>query len=164
MLTDQLLLRVIFIPTFSIGDILTGIIPVVAAIGLFFTGYQFRRTYRQAQVKLAADVYNNILGLESELEDIPGPRYPNDSDYNTKILSWSSRFFDALEWLSLLINIREIENKELVGHFEPAIVRYYNTIFQKWASEKQKMDNNYYPQLKKLVNRVRAKSGSSWPV
>ncbi len=161
MLADPLLFQIAFVPTFSIGDIITGVIPIVAAIGLFFTGYQFRRTHRQAQVKLAGDIYNNILGLERELEDIPISRSTNETEYKARMLSWSTRFFDALEWLSLLINIKEIEKKELVGHFEPALVRYYDTIFEKWASEKQKVDDSYCPELKKLVNRVRRNSSLS---
>lgn len=161
MLADSLLFQIVFVPMFSIGDIFTGIIPMVAAIGLFFTGYQFRRTHRQAQVKLAGDVYNSILALERELEDISEPKSMNDSEYNIRMLNWSSRFFDAIEWLSLLINIKEIERKELVRHFEPALVRYYDNIFHRWASEKQKLDPSYCPELKKLVNRVKRNTGLS---
>lgn len=99
------------------------------------------------------------MALESELEDISEPKSMNEPEYNIRMLNWSSRFFDAIEWLSLLINIKEIQRKELVRHFEPALARYYDNIFQRWASEKQKLDCSYCPELKKLVNRVKRNSG-----
>jgi hypothetical protein len=128
---------------------------IIAAIGLFFTGYQSIRTHRQAQVGILEGVYNDIRELERELAEIPDPTSELDPEYQTRMQNWSSRFFNALEWLSLLINTKEIEKKELVGHFEPAILDWYDSIFQAWASEKQKTNDKDYPELKKLVRRIR---------
>jgi hypothetical protein len=159
MLTEILLQQQIGSPpALTTGEIIATTSAIVAAIALFFTGFQFIKSRRKSQLELLESIYKDIRQLEKELGQIPSPRSDNDSEYDKKMEDWSSLFFNTLEWLSFLINSKEIEKKEFVDYFAPAMENWYDSIFLKWASDEQKTDSNAYPELKKFVAQLRSRT------
>jgi hypothetical protein len=71
-----------------------------------------------------------------------------------KMEAWSLKFFEALDWLSSLINREEkIEKKDSTIYLRHSIVNWYNKIFLELARDGGKIDSSSYPELKKLVEQ-----------
>jgi hypothetical protein len=69
---------------------------IIAAIGLFFTGYELHRSSTTRQFEVVESVFKDIRKLEQELYD----KY-RDAD-KQKISEWDFLFFNQLEWFAFL--------------------------------------------------------------
>jgi hypothetical protein len=126
---------------------------IAAGIGLYFTARTFRHQQQQAQVRMIENVFNDIRDMEKELSNIPESTMPDKAHRD-----WDSRFFNTLEWLSFLINERQVRHSKLIGFFKESIIAWYENVFLLNALEDEKTDEKQYPELKKLYRKLKEQS------
>ena len=93
---------------------------VIYAMALFFTIVTFRRTKRLDQITLSNNIYSELRNLDLELAKIPP-----GSQYKDARSQWYSRIFSSVNWLSFMINEKVINDKKMIEHMKPDIIRYY---------------------------------------
>jgi hypothetical protein len=121
----------------------------IYAIALFYTIVTFRRAKRLDQITLLNNIFSELRNLDRELAKIS-----SGSQYNDARSQWYSRIFNSVDWLSFMINEKVINDKKMIEHIKPVIVRYYEDIFLKNASEDE-TDSKYYQEFKKLYQTIR---------
>ena len=104
------------------------------------------------QVKISHDVFKMYLDLEKE-----SAKLNEEGKKPEQRIDWASRFFNTLEWVSLLINSKEITNERLIGFYQPIINSAYNDILPKYYS-KNEVDKEYiYPEFQQLYQSPKDK-------
>lgn len=121
----------------------------IYAIALFYTIVTFRRTKRLDQITLLNNIFSELRDLDRGLAKIP-----SGSQYNDARSRWYSRIFNSVDWLSFMINEKVISDEKMIEDIKPIIVRYYEDIFLKNASEDES-DSKYYQEFKKLYQTIR---------
>jgi hypothetical protein len=91
-----------FTPVLQIVQIIASI---VVAITLFFTTKTYFKMRNTEQVKISHDIFKLYTELEKESANLSEQAKPLEERKD-----WSSRFFNTLEWVSLLVNSKEIKN------------------------------------------------------
>ena len=109
----------------------------------------FRRTKRLDQITLLNNIFSELGDLDRELAKIT-----SGSQYNDARSRWYSRIFNSVDWLSFMINEKEISDKKMIEHIKPVIVRYYEDKFLKNASEDER-DSKHYQEFKKLYQIIK---------
>jgi hypothetical protein len=130
---------------------------IAAGIGLYFTAKTFRHQQKQASFVMAENIDNDLRDLQKELAKISpkGPAAIVGINSKADMEDWDSRFFNLLEWLSFLINERQIKGKKIIAHFYPSIIQWYEQIFLTHATEHEKNDPKQYEELKRLYKRLK---------
>ena len=98
-------------------------------MALFFTIVTFRRTKRLDQITQSNNIFSELRNLDLELAKIPP-----GSQYDDARSQWYSRIFNSVDWLSFMINEKIINDKKMIEHMKPVLIRYYEDIFLKNAS------------------------------
>jgi len=62
--------------------------------------------------------------------------------------------FNSINWLSFLINEKITNDKKMIEHFKPIIVKYYEDIFLKNATADEK-NSKSYSEFKKLYQALK---------
>lgn len=120
-------------------------------MALFFTIVTFRRTKRLDQIMLSNNIFGELRDLDRELAKVPsGSQYDDDTRSQ-----WYSRIFNSLNWLSFMINEKVINDRRMIEHIKPIMVRYYEDTFLKNASVDEKEDCNSYQEFKKLYQTIK---------
>ena len=135
----------------SIGSILQSIVPIiVVAITLYFTARTFFRMRNTEQVKISHDLFKLYLELEKESAELreEGKELKERKD-------WASRYFNTLEWFSLLVNSKEITNDRLLGFYKPLIISSCEEILPKHFSESERKEDNFFPELQELYENLK---------
>ena len=121
----------------------------IYAMALFFTIVTFRRTKRLDQITLSNNIYSELRNLDLELAKIP-----LGSQYKDTRSQWYSRIFSSVNWLSFMINEKVINDKKMIEHMKPDIIRYYEDAFLKNASTDER-DSKFYQEFKKLYRTIK---------
>src|ERR671939_55528 len=108
----------------------------IYAMALFFTIVTFRRTKRLDQITLSNNIYSELRNLDLELAKIPP-----GSQYKDARSQWHSRIFSSVNWLSFMINEKVINDKKMIEHMKPAIIRYYEEAFLKMHQQMKETPN-----------------------
>jgi hypothetical protein len=122
----------------------------IYAMALFFTIVTFRRTKRLDQITLSNNIFSELRNLDLELAKVP-----SGSQYDEARSQWYSRIFNSINWLSFMINEKVINDKKMIEHMKPVIIRYYGDMFLKNASVDEKEDSNSYQEFKKLYQTIK---------
>ena len=120
---------------------------IVAAIALGITALTFHRARKTEEVRLAESVFKDIRALEKDLSD-------TGNDIKRKN-SWRSQFFNTLEWLSFLINEKKMQDKKVINFYRPAIIEWYEKIFEKYMGDVVH-DPKEFPEFKKLYDKFKS--------
>ena len=131
------------------SELIQIIVAAIYAITLFYTIVTFQRSKRLDQITSLGDVTNELRDVDRELAKIP-----SGSQFDDARNSWYFRMFNSLEWLSFMINERIITDKKLIEYIKPMIISYYENIFLKSGSGKEK-DSSQYQQFKKLYQTAK---------
>jgi hypothetical protein len=121
----------------------------IYATALFFTVATFWRAKRLDQITLSNNIFSHLRDLDIELAKVP-----TGTQYNDVRGQWYSRILNSVNWLSFMVNENVINDKKMVEHFKPIIVKYYEDTFLKNASVGEK-DLKSYPDLEKLYRTIR---------
>ena len=121
----------------------------IYATALFYTILTFKHTKRLDQISLSNNIFNELRNLDLEIAKIPlEPKYDDVRN------QWYSRMFNSINWLSFLINEKVINDKKMIEHFKPIIVKYYEDIFIKSVSIEEQNFNSY-SEFKKLYRAIK---------
>lgn len=123
---------------------------IATAIALFFTIGSFLRIRKTEEIRLAESVFKDIRALQKDLSDINAV---TGDDIRRKN-SWRSQFFNTLEWLSFLINEKKIKDKKVINFYQPAIIEWYEKVFEKHMGDAVH-DPKEFPEFKKLYDKFR---------
>jgi hypothetical protein len=121
----------------------------IYAMALFFTIVTFRRTKRLDQISLSDDIFKELRNLDLELAKVP-----LGSQYDDARSQWYSRIFNSVDWLSFMINEKVINDKKLIEHMKPVVIRYYEDMFLKNASADER-DSRLYQEFKNLYQTIK---------
>jgi hypothetical protein len=125
---------------------------IIVAIALIFTAKTYFKMRHTEQVKISHDVFKMYLELEKESAKLK--EEGNKSEQRT---DWVYRFFNTLEWVSLLINSKEITNERLIGFYQPIINSAYKDILPNYYSNNE-IDKEYiYPEFQQLYQSLKDK-------
>ena len=116
----------------------------IYAIALFYTIITFRRTKRLDQITLSDRIFSELRELDRELAKIPPESQHDDARSQTY-----SRIFNTLNYLSFLVNVKLIDDRRLIEHMKPVIIRYYEEMFLTHASANER-NSSSYQEFKKL--------------
>lgn len=126
------------------------IIEVMAGLATFgalvFAGYTLIRVRLTEQVRLAEGIRRDLNALDRELMS-------NGDNMNIKL--WDQSYFNQLDWLCLLIRKKEIKADFLKKYFAPSIVKDYEDIFLKHASQKDIEDPKTYENFKEVYEKLK---------
>ena len=128
----------------------SGVIPtILTTIGLVVVIIQLRENRRATQVQVIYSVFEKM----NEILD----RY---YDTNPKIESeegmrWLSRYFNTMEYMAALVNLKLVHKKTFVRLYGEAILIGYERIFLERATQEEKDDPKIYSELKQLYNRLK---------
>lgn len=137
-------------------DIATIIAAGAAGGGLIFTGYSLNRSRKVDQLQLTSDIFEKLLALQHSISTI-------STDNEVARKAWRDQFFTSLEWLSFLINEKHIKDEKMIGFFKDALLDWNDKIFSKRSTEEEMKNKKYYPEFKKLVNKLKKSKGESGP-
>ena len=112
---------------------------IAVVLALVFTGTTFFWARKSDQIKIAEGVFNDPREMQKELS------HPDD-DFND--VDWSGRFFNTLEWFSLLVNSNTIKDKAITEFFKDAVIEWCHHLLP----NKDREDKKKYPELKKLYS------------
>jgi len=126
------------------------LIPAIAAvIGLFFMGFSLKSDRQTRELQLTEGIIRDLRQLEREFYD----NYEKKDEYERG--KWDRLFFNTVEWFALLINNKKIKDKTLTDFFGPAIIRWYEGIFEKHGDKKIIEDDSKYEEFKKLYKKFK---------
>jgi hypothetical protein len=102
------------------------------------------------QVRISHDLFKLYLELEKESAELreKGKELKERKD-------WASRYFNTLEWFSLLVNSQEIKNERLIGFYEPLIIGSCEQILPKHFSESEIKEDYIFPELQDLYENLK---------
>jgi hypothetical protein len=133
-----------FVEIFQIASAIAVILALVYAVRNYNRGKQLE------QVKLINDTLKDLYRIEEKLIDVPNHKYP----HLAKRL-WDSIYLNELDWLSFLVNKKQITNKKFIAYFINSIkTDYEKRIFQKYATKEEKEDDEAYSDLKDLYKKT----------
>jgi hypothetical protein len=122
---------------------------VIAAVGLFFTGYVFLKDEKTRQLQIAEGIFKDLRDLENQYYET----YSKQEQHKKE--NWNSIFFNTLEWFSFLINHGKLSDKTMISFFKEAIISYYENIFCKVYDSKVIHDNTQFTEFKKLYTKIK---------
>jgi hypothetical protein len=121
----------------------------IYAVALFYTIVTFRRAKRLDQITSLDGIMTELRDVDRELAKIP-----SGSQYDDARRPWYSRTFNTLDWLSFLINEKVISDKKMIEYLKATIISYYEDIFLKNTSVKER-DSKTYQNFKKLYRTIK---------
>ncbi len=121
---------------FDLGNIISSIAAVIAAIGLLFTGLSYRKQVKTSQTQIIENFAKDITNIEAELNSLD-KFYQDD---RIKMRSLRIRELNSIEWFAFLINSNKMYDKPVLGHMKPLIKKAYESL-----------DNDEKKQLTELV-------------
>jgi hypothetical protein len=124
----------------------------IYAVALFYTIITFRRTKRLDQITILDRIFSELRELDRELAKIP-----SESQYDNARNQVYSRTFITLDYLSLLVNQKVIDDRRLLDYMKPVIVSYYEDIFMRHPSSVDETDSKSYQQFRKFYHRLKKK-------
>lgn len=137
---------------------------VAAAVGLVFAARILVHQQKMDQIKLIESVFKDARELQREYAtELRKPQMPDPYgiDFESFKSDWDSRFFNTVEWLSFLINEREVRLKKLIRYFKPSIIGWYEELFLRHAGDAVINDPEQYEEFKKLYKRLKNDSSPS---
>ena len=122
---------------------------ILTTIGLVVVIIQLRENRRATQVQVIDSVFEKM----NEILD----RY---YDTNPKIESeegmrWLSRYFNTMEYMAALVNLKLVHKQTFVRLYGEAILIGYERIFLERATQEEKDNPKIYSELKQLYNRLK---------
>jgi hypothetical protein len=114
----------------------------VVVITLFFTARTYLRLRNTEQIKISHDIFKQYSDLEKESAELKV-----DNKNNEPKNDWASRYFSTLEWLSLLVNTKEIKNKRLIAFYHDLIIESYEKILPQYYSSEEIKNEYIYPEF-----------------
>jgi hypothetical protein len=124
----------------------------IYAVALFYTIITFRRTKRLDQITILDRIFSELRELDREIAKIP-----SESQYDNARNQVYSRTFITLDYLSLLVNQKVIDDRRLLDYMKPVIVSYYEDIFMRHPSSVDETDSKSYQQFRKFYHRLKKK-------
>jgi hypothetical protein len=126
----------------TLVDIITIFSTIFAGIGLIYTSITFKRQSHIKEIELAENIISSLLEIEETLADLlrekPPQNIPIDmeeDEYERKIKNfdrdkktWISVFSNKFEWISFLIDKKQIKNKEIICYFESTFMKSYEQL------------------------------------
>ena len=135
------------------------ILPIAAAAGLFFTGYQVYRNRKEQkesnrvrELQLLESAFNQITTMEQYFYEQEAKGPANSIVHE----EWFVLFFNRVEWLAFLINHKFIRHEELVTYFKNPIIKWYEGVFTKHAPSAVVNSDRAFPSFKYLYKRFKA--------
>ena len=99
--------------------------------GFIFTGITFfitrKRLKHSEQIKMAHDISKELANAENETLKVP-----NDISCQTQKKYRHIQYLNVWEWFAFLVNHNEINDKNIICHFKPALIKDYETILQSY--------------------------------
>jgi hypothetical protein len=139
--------HMVVIPSEYIQIIAAGIY----AIALFYTIVTFRRSKRIDQVTLANPIFFELRELDRELAKISP-----ESQYEGVRNQTYIRIFNTVNYLSFLVNVKLIDDRRLIEHMKPVIIKYYEEMFLRHVSADEG-NSSSYQEFKKLSHTQEVK-------
>lgn len=123
---------------------------IVVVITLVFTAKTYLRMRNTEQVKISHEIFIKYSELEKE-----SARLLEEGRIREQRMDWASRYFNMLEWFSLLVNSNEITNDRLIGFYVDLIYKSYEKILPKYFSQTQIKDEYIYPEFQTLYKNLK---------
>lgn len=120
--------------------IITLVVTIVFHIIFICIGYKERRFQR------FHDVTQRILDIGISIKDFKKKQYP----------LWDNAILNEAEYISYLINKEKLDYKLLSGFLDTALISYFDGILKSPEHKEDLTNEDYYPEFKKLYNRLRA--------
>ncbi len=139
-------------------NILDWILAIVAFIGagiggggLLINARSFRKTRKLEEVRLTESILKDLRDFEEKM-----PSINTDKDR----LEWGRQYFNAIEWLSFLINYKHINDKKLIDYFKHDVKAWHERFFTYQYLDKRYRDGkDYYEEFRKLFTRFKKEEG-----
>lgn len=128
----------------------------VAAIALLLNWGKLKEDVKLREVQSMYEFYKDIDSISREIFDLEA-QGKNNAKTKTKIKRLDSVLFNRIELFAFLIN-RNLIGSTAVEFFKDAIVDWYEGIFLKHASEKEKTNDKYYIEFKILYHKLKCNS------
>jgi len=121
----------------------------IATVGAFaFTGITFgiiyRRTRKSEEYRIANEISRSFTEIEHKIIEVPdGKKDEKKAHFKQYLNGW--------EWLALMVNNGELNEKNILLHFKPLLVKQHEKIFNVYPDLKE--DKDEYQQFKILYDK-----------
>jgi len=132
---------------------------IAASVSAGYAATNVKAFKKSQQYNMVNTILADLNTLEAEIPKI----YQLDIEKKNKGLTnialdqLVSRIFNKLDWLSFLINDKQVKDKSLKRYAIPLIKEYYETTFKNYATARMK-EPTQFKELKKLYEEVKDKS------
>ncbi len=119
-----------------------------AGITLGINAWSFFRTRKTEEIRLTESILKDLRDFEEKrpiLEANAGSRH-----------EWGRQYFNAIEWLSFLINNKYVNDKKLIDYFKHDVKKWHEKWFTNDYLEKRLIDGKeYYEEFRKLFKKFK---------
>lgn len=119
-----------------------------AGITLGLNAWHFIKTRKTEEIRLTESILKDLRDFEEKrpkLEDDPGSRH-----------EWGRQYFNAIEWLSFLINNKYINDKKLIDYFKHDVKAWHEKWFvYDYLQQHLRDGKEYYEEFRKLFMRFK---------
>jgi len=119
-----------------------------AVVTLIFTAKSWNKDRETRELQMAEGIFKDLRELEREYYD----KFQKMTEEEKS--QWDSLFFNTLEWFAFLINENKLKDKKIVDFFKPAIIEWFEDIFNVVYDASVKDDETQFEELKKLYKKL----------
>lgn len=119
---------------------------IMAAFGLLLNWKAIRESRKTRELQIFYSVFKDIKDLEEKQ-----PKYVEEG----KQQAWNSLFFNTLEFFSFLVNKKMVSDKRVAEFFKDSVNAWYEQVFWKNSSPKERDDPGLYTELKELYKKFK---------
>ena len=123
----------------------------IYATALFYTIVTYRRSKKLDQITLSDRIFSELRELDRELAKISP-----ESQYEGARNQTYIRIFNTVNYLSFLVNVKLIDDRRLIEHMKPVIIKYYEEMFLRHVSADER-NSSSYQEFKKLSHTQEVK-------
>lgn len=132
---------------------------VAALVALVFTFLSFMRLRKTEQVRLSESILRDVRSFVKEFTIISSETVSNtdqDSVRIKKLDHFLDQASEALDWYCFLIEIREINNKDILNYFKRMIIKWHDDFLVKNVGvELISGSETKYPNIRKVYQRFK---------
>jgi hypothetical protein len=128
---------------------------IIAAIALGISCITLRQVKNNQQFNILNSIINEVHQMDTEIPNLFILKKQNGEKIGRIAFEQHlSKLFSKLDWISFLVNNKQVKNKSIKKYLYPKIKTYYEYTFAQLATEDMKKDTEY-KDFKKLYEKIK---------
>ena len=121
------------------------------AVALYFTIGTFRGMRKMDQIKLGEKFHSDIQQLRGQIAEYF--EIEKRQELKSKLEVLDEMIFKTLEGNAFLIRTKQMNDKDLIGHFKKDFIEWHDNVFDKVIKNKDKPKYEHFQELVKELKQ-----------